>query len=162
MQLPVLLLITAANVFFAGALVSSDCEILEPSDLGNNVTSTASGLILAALTFSRHGISGVNNVLLMDHNIVCLAQGSVQHRYRMVSVVATYTTNGVSSVMLNQFHFQCSNNVWGFRVLGNFDASISATSMIGSLSTPVRKDCRVCADTIAGFSPEQHCVGKYS
>ena len=161
MQLPVLLL-TAANVFFAGALTTSDCNILVQSDLGSSVTSTASGLILAALTYSRHGISGVNDVLLIDHNIVCLAQGSVQHRYRMVSVVATYTINGASSVMLNQFHFQCSNNVWGFRVLGDFDASISATSMIGSLSTPVRKDCRVCADTIAGFSPQQHCVGKYS
>ena len=139
----------------------TECPILTTSDLGNNVSSSSTGLIVAALAFAGQG-GGANDIQLVDYNIVCLAQGTVEDRYRMVSVIASYFLDGATTVTTNQFHFQCVSGAWSSNVINNFDNSVTATALVGDLTTPVRRDCRLCVDiTGTGFSAAEHCVGEY-
>ena len=138
----------------------TECPILTISDLGN-VSSSSTGLIVTALTFASQG-GGANDIQLVDYNIVCLAQGTVEDRYSMVSVIASYFLDGATTVTTNQFHFQCVSGAWSINVLNNFDNSVTATALVGNLTTPVRRDCRLCVDiTGTGFSAAEHCVGEY-
>ena len=139
----------------------TECPILTTSDLGNNVSSSSTGLIVTALAFATQG-GGANDIQLVDYNIVCLAQGTVEDRYRMVSVIASYFLDGATTVTTNQFHFQCVSGAWSINVFNNFDNSVSSTAVVGNLTTPVRRDCRFCVSINGtGFSAAEHCAGEY-
>ena len=160
----IIVLISTCTIFLVPFASAPNCAVFRGDDLGSLTSFESYGLVLAALTFSRHGISGVDDVFIVDNNIVCLAQGSTRDTYRMVSAIVRYRINGGSTTFTQQFHFECSISsgtaVWGFRVLGNFDNSVAGTALVGSFTTPLRTDCRICADTVSGFSAAEHCVGK--
>ena len=135
---------------------TTDCPIIQANNLGSTTSSTTSGLIVTALGFV---LGDTGTVQLVDYNVVCLAQGSMRDQYRMVSVIASYLFNGVMS--LNQFHFQCIVNSWSINVLENFDNSITMSTLVGTLSTPVKRDCRLCTDSTTTFSAAEHCASKF-
>ena len=139
----------------------TECPLITAPELGDNMSSSSTGLIVAALAFASQG-GGANDIQLVDYNVVCLAQGTVEDRYRMVSVIASYFLDGATTVTTNQFHFQCVSGAWSITVLNNFDNSVTDTAVVGNLTTPVRRDCRICVDiTGTGFSAAEHCVGEY-
>jgi len=131
--------------------LQTECLLITASEL--------SGLISEALSSTQQGQTAV--VQLEEHNVVCLAQGAVKDRYRMVSVVASYFLNGASVLTEGQFHFQCGSGSWTTNVLGNVAFSLSQpSSPVGNLTTPLRRDCRICSDRPPSFSDAEHCVGK--
>lgn len=138
----------------------TDCPLLEARDLGNDTTSTTTGLIAASLAAMEPEGTNVS-IQLLDYNIVCLAQGSGRDLYRMVSVIASYMSDD-DNLMVNvtQFHFECGNGAWSINVMGDVENSISNTTLVGDLTTPLRRDCSLCVDTIPSSAAE-HCVGMY-
>ena len=135
-----------------------DCVRPTAADLGSTTALSDSGLLVQALTSSVQGAT--ISVHLMNYQIVCLALGSRIDRYRMVSVIARYSTSAVETPVTDQFHFQCVSNVWSIFVFGNAEFSMSLSPPVGSLTTPERQDCRFCTDRTAGSTPAEHCVGK--
>jgi len=149
-------------VYFGAKTVaaqSGNCRRPVAADLGSTAAASNEGLLVLALTSSAQG-SNIR-VQLTDYQIVCLALGSMRDRYRMTSVIASYTTSAIDTPMTGQFHFQCGNGAWTVDVLNNPGFSTSSTPLVGSLTTPERSDCRLCTDRVEDFTPAEHCVGKY-
>lgn len=140
-----------------GRAQMGDCAILEAAELGTTAAQSTSGLLYSAL--SSVGQGGSPPIRLVDYNIVCLAQGSGRDLYRMVSVIATYIHKVNEPPAIGQFHFQCENGAWSTNVFSNLPNSLSRAAPVGNLTTPVRRDCRLCTDIIPNSAAE-HCVGE--
>lgn len=141
-----------------------DCSLLKASDLGNTTSYTNEGLL--ALTLNIVDRQGADiRYQLVDYNTVCLAQGSGRGLYRMVSVVASYMfldngANGATVGNPSQFQFECKSNQWSPSIFGNFEDAFSGVPG-GNLNTPLRTDCRVCAELTQATTAE-HCLRKLS
>ena len=131
--------------------LQTECPLITASELP--------GLMSEALSSTQQGQT-VTVQQLLKHNVVCLAQGTVKNQYRMVSVIASYLLSGSSTLTENQFHFQCESGSWTTNVLSNVGFSLSQSPLSGNLTTPLRRDCRLCTDIIANSSDDEHCVGK--
>ena len=130
--------------------LQTECPLITASELP--------GLMSEALSSTQQGQT-VTVQQLLEHNVVCLAQGTVKNQYRMVSVIASYLLSGSSTLTENQFHFQCVSGSWSTNVLNDVGLSLSQSPLSGNLTTPLRRDCRLCID-IPGSSNDEHCVGK--
>ena len=153
------LLVTALSSFVA-INTQRDCPLLQSSDLGNTTSPSTNGLIAVSL-MALEEEDGTPSVHLMDHQIVCLALGSGKDLYRMVSVIARFTSSGEDALVSTmQFHFECDNGTWSNNVSGDYENAVSNSSTLeGNLTTALRRDCRLCTDSILS-SPEEHCVGR--
>jgi len=146
--------------FFVAINAQMDCPPLESSDLGNVSSLSTNGLIAASLMAIEEEDSSPS-IQLMNHQVVCLAQGSGRGLYRMVSVIASFMSTGDNKLVSTmQFHFECDDGAWSNNVMGSFENAVSNTSLEGSLTTALRRDCQLCTDFISS-SPEEHCVGMF-
>lgn len=138
-----------------------DCFPLSEEDLGNTTTFSQAGLISMALIDNT---TIQPEVLLLDYNVVCIAQGTMKERWRMVSGVAQYMVRGDQKPVIKQFHFQCESygSGWTNTVLNSTDFVLTAPS--ATTNTSNRTDCALCVspDQLPGVGAdnEQHCVGK--
>lgn len=135
---------------------SSDCPMLRQSELGDNTTMSATGLLAEALSAGGQG-SNVNQ--LLQYKTVCLGQGTVRDTYRTTSLVVSYL-DSTSTEMTMQLHLQCGAGSWNIAYAGSVDRVLTATN--STLSTPLRTDCLLCLAPGSGIavSTEEHCSGK--
>ena len=140
----------------------SDCSMLQASELGDNTTLSSDGLLAEALNARSQATLTYQ---LLESNTVCLAQGTVRDSYRSTSLVVRYRDSvGDESTM--QLHLQCIDGDWRERNFGFSDNAISTAD--GSLTTPTRRDCLVCASPAtqiigSSVSTQEHCLGnKYN
>ena len=137
---------------------TTDCPLLQDSQLGNTSALATEGLLAAALRAQ----SGDDNVSLqiLEANTVCLGQGTVRDAYHSVSVVVRYREVN-DTEQLVQVEYQCTNGEWGF---GN-ESSVS-TIPEGNVTTALRRDCSLCIEPDLSpdggmqASADEHCVGK--
>ena len=134
-----------------------NCPMVEQSEIGDTSAPTGSGLLAEALAFTTS--NQAPTVQLLQVNVVCLAQGSVNGTYRSTSLIATYReAGGIEGI--TQLHLQCIAGVWSTM---NFGSGATAASVPtgGSLTTALRTDCFLCSSPSLGGSPsaEQHCIG---
>ena len=153
------------------SLLKSNAEVLEPtdcpelrlSDLGSAVSFSKKGLLASALEYDK--IESFSYKIL-DHNIVCLSQGSGKDKYSMASVIVSYMVQGQGKVetLKEQLHFQCINDAWSIRVFANSKLSRSSSSIQGNFRTPLRRDCWACVDMshpeVLVRSDAEHCLGE--
>ena len=134
----------------------SDCFMLQASELGDNTTLSGTGLLAEALNAASQTDLTYQ---VLDFNTVCLAQGTVRDTYRSTSLVVMYRPSvGDESTM--QLHLQCIAGAWSELNFGSADNAISTAD--GSLTTPTRRDCLVCASPALPITvtTEEHCSGK--
>ena len=134
----------------------SDCSMLEASELGDNSTLSDTGLLVDALNARSQATLTYQ---LLEFNTVCLAQGTIKDTYRSTSLVVRYRdSNNAEST--GQLHLQCFNGDWSEVSFGGSDNAISTAD--GSLTTPTRRDCLVCASPAFPIpvSTQEHCAGK--
>ena len=138
-----------------------DCLPLSEENLGNTTTFSQAGLISMALTDNTIQ----PEVLLLDYNVVCIAQGTMKDRWRMVSGVAQYMVRGNQEPVVKQFHFECESDGsgWTTTVLDSADFVLTVPNATIDISN--RTDCALCVspDQLPGFGAdnEHHCVGKF-
>ena len=83
------------------------------------------------------GSQALDPTILEPVHYVCLAQGNMINTYRTLSVIATYTSPGVSATT-NIFQLICSNGVW------TADTSGQPVSPDPSVRDITRYDCVQC------------------
>lgn len=136
---------------------TTDCPMLQESQLGNTSMLSSEGLLAAAL-LAQSGVADVSLQILESHT-VCLGQGAKRDRYRSVSLMVRYAewSNGTEKTV--QVEYQCSSGEWGF---GNQTSVTSKPE--GNLTTPLRTDCSLCIKPgrLGGVevSAEEHCLCK--
>ena len=145
----------------ASSQFSRDCPKLQQSEIGDTNAPTSSGFLAEALSSS-------SQVQLLQFNVVCLVQGSVNGTYRSTSVIVTYMEEGGTETLTTQLNLQCvdgspSPPQWSTMYDGSTaDASSDTT---GDLTTALRTDCFLCVDPdriLGGAQPSdvEHCLGK--
>ena len=95
------------------------------------------------------GSSPLDPTILEPVHYVCLAQGNMINTYRTLSVIATYTSPGVSATT-NIFQLICSNGVWFA------DTSRTPETPDPSVRNITRYDCFHCRHS---YGPDR-CRGK--
>ena len=101
--------VIASIIVLVPIISAQECPLLRANDLSSVASQQASGLVFAALSFSRLGLSGVDDILIVEYNIVCPAQGSTRDTNRMVSVIVRFISNSASASIL-PFHFECNTS----------------------------------------------------
>lgn len=155
------LLLSVAQKFADGQ--GGDCLPLQEEDLGNSTAFSQAGLISIALANNTQP-----EVLLLNHTIVCIAQGTRKDRWRMVSGVAQFNVaiagEPDNTTVTMQFHFQCESDgsAWNTTIV-NSTEFVLTESPDATLDTALRTDCALCIDP--GQQPEanneQHCVRRF-
>lgn len=152
----------ALNIPVSSAILlhATDCPEFKLAYLGSTITYIKSGLLASAL---QHGKDNSMLYKVVDHNIVCLSQGSVKDSYSTVSIFVNYMIQGQRDTSRDQFHFQCINDEWSIRVFANPKLSRSNSSIKANLLTPLRQDCWACVDLnhpgLLTRSEDEHCLG---
>ena len=137
---------------------TTDCSMLEDSQLGNTSALSTEGLLAAALR-AQSGDANVS-LQILEANTVCLGQGTVRDAYHSVSVVVRYREVN-DTEQLVQVEYQCTNGEWGF---GN--ESSASTIPEGNVTTALRRDCSLCIEPDLSpdggmqVSAEEHCLRK--
>ena len=110
-------------------------------------------------------------VNVMRLHPVCLAFGTMQERYRAVSVVVEYTCNDnpscPSGTVVEQIEAECDDGTWSNVVEGSTEFTRSQTPE-ANFSTSTREDCAFCVSpelneaSALSLSPDSvtHCVGE--
>ena len=110
-----------------------------------------------------------HSVVLVNHNITCLALSEAQGRYRYVTVLVKVQSSMTDfsldiDVMID---IGCSKDRWNTSVLGVIDAVTMLENDVIPVET--RLDCSVCAAeqllpglniTVHTSDPNTHCVGE--
>ena len=141
-----------------GLLQQSDCPMVQESDLGGVDSPSTSGLISDALRANLGDNPPPISLQVFNSTVVCIAQGSVQNKTRMVSVIARFVRTDDNMVRTLQFQWQCINGQWGTNILGTSNF-VTTDPPSGTLDTPLRQDCAFCVDpSQLGSSNPQHCL----
>ena len=139
----------------------TDCPMLLESEIGDTNAPSNLGLLAEALSFSS-GDQG-RSVQLLQVNVVCLVQGTVNGTYRSTSLIATYREAGATEDDITQLHLQCVNGGWSTNNLGTSTTAASVPTL-GDLTTELRTDCQLCINPIQGGgaeTPAEHCFRKF-
>ena len=135
-----------------------DCSPLTEEELGDFDSLNETGLISMALPYQPE-------LQVLNSSIVCIAQGTVQNTWRLVSGVASYMLTGGEEFTV-QFHFQCEDDgsAWNTTILDSRDTDIVLTSPNATFETPVRTDCALCVspEQVPEADNDQHCVCKFT
>ena len=137
-----------------------DCQPLQGTDLGDTESFNRTGLIAMSLA----NVTAQPEVQLLNHTIVCIAQGTKRDTWRMVSGVARYVIAGESATQpfTTQFHFQCESDgsAWNTTIVNSTEFVLTPPD--ANCSTELRTDCALCVspDQLPEAANEQHCVCK--
>ena len=149
--------------------VTSECPMIQTSEIGSTVSPGTDGLIARSYVLQPGDDPQLPNVQLFVSNIVCLATGPTRERYRSVSLIANFSCSGAACNNNNvawqvaQFHFECIQGAWSASLQGSTDF-LRTDSPVGTLSTALRRDCSLCIDPMQ--LPQQlvdqstHCLRK--
>lgn len=161
------MLLVLLSAFLASdtAWGQQQCPLIQASELEG-----ASGLI--ARSFVSGELQDEPIIQLFEYRIVCLASGSARGTYRLTSVIANYSCDGLlcpggsAGNVFSQFEFECVDGQWTFSQL-EVSSRTDAPDVIGSLSTDLRRDCSLCITPEAGqvvgannVDNETHCARK--
>ena len=129
-----------------------ECPVIQTQELGSTSAGSTTGLISQSYTAQAGDNPPRPIVQLFESNIVCLAAGRTQGRYRLVSLIANFSCSGSAcnnnnaAWQIAQFHFDCRmTGAWTASVAGSTDFLITE-SPVGNLSTMLRRDCSICVE----------------
>ena len=133
---------------FVSVRAQSECDIVQASDLGNSTASRGGAI---GVFLGRSDVAGLPTITLENVEIISLAVGTVQNKFRWASVIATYNCSGEGCPddtypRTDQFDLQCLNDSGGDPMWLVNDRSDPTNS---SLTTDdLRRDCSVCLNPV--------------